>query len=147
MRTYDDRGAYEFVSYALTVTTGGTGTGSVTSAPAGIDCGLDCSETYGHGTVVTLTAAPAVGSMFTGWSGACTGTGSCIVTMDAAKAVTATFAINSYTLSYTAGIGGMIVGTSPQAVNHGADGSLVTAVPAGLPLRELERRRADGRAH
>jgi len=128
VRTYDDRGAYEFVGYGLTVTKGGAGSGTVTSAPAGIACGLDCSETYTHGTSVTLTATPAVGSTFTGWTGACTGTGSCVVTMNAAKTVTATFAITTYTLTYTAGTGGTISGTSPQPVNHGASGSLVTAV-------------------
>jgi parallel beta-helix repeat protein/VCBS repeat-containing protein len=93
VRTYDDRGAYEFVGYALTVTTGGTGTGSVTSTPSGISCPGDCTEAYNDGTGVTLTAAPAVGSTFTGWSGACTGTGSCVVTIDAVKTVTATFTV------------------------------------------------------
>ena len=44
-----------------------------------------------HGTVVTVTATPATGSTFTGWSGACSGSGACSVTMDAAKSVTATF--------------------------------------------------------
>jgi hypothetical protein len=59
----------------LTVTTTGTGAGTVTSSPAGIDCGVDCSEAYTTGTVVTLTATPGGSSTFTGWSGACTGTG------------------------------------------------------------------------
>ena len=77
--------------FVLTVTRAGTGTGTVTSAPAGISCGATCSATYAAGTVVTLTASPAGGSTFTGWSGACTGTGSCQVTMSAARAVTATF--------------------------------------------------------
>ena len=45
------------------------------------------------------------------------------------KSVTANFAIDTYTLTYTAGSGGTIVGTTPQTVNHGADGSLVTATP------------------
>jgi beta-lactam-binding protein with PASTA domain len=40
---------------------------------------------------VTLAASPASGSSFTGWTGACSGTGTCTVTMDAAKSVTATF--------------------------------------------------------
>jgi hypothetical protein len=76
-------------SYGLTVTPVGTGT--VTSTPSGISCGTDCSESYVSGTPVTLTATPATGAGFTGWSGACTGTGSCVVTVDAAKSVTATF--------------------------------------------------------
>ena len=78
-------------TYALTVTKAGTGSGTVTSSPSGIDCGATCSSTYGHGTVVTLTATAAAGSTFAGWSGACTGTGTCVVTVDQARSVTATF--------------------------------------------------------
>jgi hypothetical protein len=78
----------------LTVSKAGTGGGTVTSSPAGIDCGGTCSAAYDFGTVVTLTPSAVTGSTFTGWSGACTGTGSCVVTMDAAKSVTATFTLN-----------------------------------------------------
>ena len=55
------------------VTLGGTGSGSVTSAPAGITCGSGCTATFDPGQSVTLTAAPEPGSRFAGWSGACTG--------------------------------------------------------------------------
>jgi hypothetical protein len=75
----------------LTVSKAGTGSGSVTSSPAGIDCGATCSHPFTQGTTVTLTAAPASGSTFAGWSGGCSGTGSCAVTMNAATGVTATF--------------------------------------------------------
>lgn len=68
----------------------GTGTGTVTSDLAGIDCGGDCDETYVYNTVVTLTATPDTGSTFAGWSGdADCSDGS--VTMDANRACTATF--------------------------------------------------------
>ena len=77
-----------------TLTVSKSGSGSVTSSPAGINCGADCSEAYNEGTAVTLTATAAAGSHFVGWSGACTGTGACHVTMSAAKSVTATFATN-----------------------------------------------------
>jgi len=76
----------------LTVTKAGTGSGTVTSSPAGIACGTTCSAAYSYSTSVTLTAAPATGSTFTGWSGACTGTGNCTVAMSTVRAVTATFA-------------------------------------------------------
>ncbi|NOT05961.1 MAG: CSLREA domain-containing protein [Anaerolineales bacterium] len=76
----------------LTVVKVSTGIGTVTSSPAGINCGLDCSETYDAYTVVMLTATSAAGSMFSGWSGACSGTGSCVVSMTGDKSVTATFA-------------------------------------------------------
>ncbi|MGB4785889.1 MAG: choice-of-anchor D domain-containing protein, partial [Candidatus Acidiferrum sp.] len=75
----------------LTVTRAGTGSGTVTSSPAKIDCGATCSAFFPSGTVVSLTATPARGSLFAGWSGMCRGTASCSVTMDAAKNVTATF--------------------------------------------------------
>jgi photosystem II stability/assembly factor-like uncharacterized protein len=78
-------------SLSLNVFKSGTGDGSVTSDPSGIDCGSTCAGTYEEGTSVTLTATPSPGSMFTGWSGACSGTGNCVVTMDNNKSVTATF--------------------------------------------------------
>jgi lysophospholipase L1-like esterase len=79
-------------TFRLTVSRAGTGSGSVTSNPAGIDCGSDCSHDYQAGTSVTLTATPAAGSTFSGWSGDCSGTGSCVVAMSANRSVTATFA-------------------------------------------------------
>ena len=82
--------------FALTVTRAGSGAGRVTSSPAGIDCGADCAENYIAGTMVTLTAGAttdpaASASLFAGWSGACSGTGDCAVTMDASHSVTAAF--------------------------------------------------------
>lgn len=86
-------------TFALTVAMSGTGTGTVTSSPAGIDCGSTCSAEYYEGKEVTLTPAPAAHSTFAGWSGACTGTGACEVTMSAAKSVTATFALETRSLT------------------------------------------------
>ncbi len=77
--------------YGLAVTLDGAGSGTVTSVPEGISCGLDCSHTYESGTVVTLTAVADTGSTFAGWGGDCLGTGSCVITMDQAYAVTASF--------------------------------------------------------
>lgn len=89
-----DLGAYEAAAN-LSIVKAGTGTGSVTSIPAGISCGVTCSFSFSLGTVVTLTAAPDAGSILTGWSGGgCSGRGTCVVTMNAAKSVTATFDIN-----------------------------------------------------
>jgi Tol biopolymer transport system component len=66
--------------------------GLVTSFPAGIFCGSDCSEVYERGTVVVLSAVPSLGSRFVGWTGACKGPQvQCIVTMDNMKAATARF--------------------------------------------------------
>jgi hypothetical protein len=68
------------------------GAGSVTSTPAGIACERTCEAAFDSSTAVTLTAAPAAGSRFAGWSGPCSGTGACTLTLAAAATVTATFA-------------------------------------------------------
>ena len=78
-------------THELTVSLAGTGSGSVSSTPSGIDCGADCSEIFPYGTVVTLTASADTGSTFKGWSGDCSGKGACMVTMTKQKAVIATF--------------------------------------------------------
>ena len=77
--------------HAFTVARSGAGSGTVASDPAGIDCGAGCSAQFSQGTTVVLRATPAPGSAFGGWSGACSGTADCVLTADAAKAVTATF--------------------------------------------------------
>lgn len=78
----------------LTVSLAGTGSGSISSAPAGVSCGVDCTENYPLGTDVILTATPVLGSVFTGWSGDCSGNGTCTLTMNMAHVVTATFTVN-----------------------------------------------------
>ena len=78
--------------HTLTVTKSGSGSGTVTSSPAGIDCGQGCAATFTAGTSVKLTATPANGSLFVGWSGAgCSGTDACTVTMSSDQTVTAIF--------------------------------------------------------
>ncbi len=79
-------------TYSLTVQKDGAGTGTVTSSPAGIDCGGDCSDVFREGNTVILTAAPDPGIGFDGWTGAdCPGNGDCAVLMDRAYTITATF--------------------------------------------------------
>src|SRR5712692_4652763 len=69
-------------SAALAVVKVDAGDGTVTSAPAGINCGTTCSASYATDTAVTLTATATTGSTFRGWTGGgCSGTGTCIVTM------------------------------------------------------------------
>jgi hypothetical protein len=79
------------VTHPVTVAKTGAGTGTVTSAPGGISCGATCTASFNAGTSVSLSAAADAGSVFIGWSGACTGTGACSVTADAAKSVGALF--------------------------------------------------------
>ena len=83
--------SFNLVTYPLTVTTSGPGT--VTSSPAGINCGSVCSATYPNGSLLTLTATPNKSTLFTGWrGGGCAGTApTCTITMNAATAVSATF--------------------------------------------------------
>jgi Divergent InlB B-repeat domain len=76
----------------LSLSLAGTGTGSVKSKAAGIDCSASCSPRVVAGKTVTLSAKAATGSTFSGFSGACTGTKACKVTMSEARSVTATFA-------------------------------------------------------
>ena len=108
------------VTHHLTVSKAGTGTGTVTSAPAGITCGATCEADFGDGTSVVLTATPDAGSVFTGWTGDCTGTGACTLTMSAAHTVTATF------------------DTAPPVTHHltvskaGTGTGTVTSAPAGI---------------
>jgi hypothetical protein len=77
--------------HLLSVGIGGSGAGSVSSSPAGIACSASCSHGFADGTVVTLTPSPASGSTFAGWSGACSGTGPCQVTLSSDLAVAASF--------------------------------------------------------
>ncbi len=91
-----------FSGYQLSVAKTGTGTGTVTSVPPGINCGIDCKEIYPEGTQVTLTAQADPGFIFKGWSGGCTGTGTCTITMNSDTIVTAMFSTCKYTLTPTA---------------------------------------------
>ena len=85
-----------FEANQQTLTVHVTGNGEVSDG-AGLSCteagngSAACEETYLEGTAVSLSASAAGGSIFTGWGGACSGEGSCEVTMDAAKEVTASF--------------------------------------------------------
>jgi phospholipase C len=79
---------------ALTVSLAGAGSGTVTSTPVGINCSATstaCSISFPPGTAVTLTETPVATNTFAGWSGACTGTTTCSVSVNAASNVTATF--------------------------------------------------------
>ncbi|MFN3975609.1 MAG: S8 family serine peptidase [Aquificaceae bacterium] len=113
LTTTDCQGTFYF-QYRLTVNKSGAGAGTITSSPAGINCGSQCSAYFNPNTVLTLTATPDAGSTFAGWSGDCTSCGnnaSCTITMDANKTCTATFNITS-----NGGSGGgcaMLSGTSP----------------------------------
>lgn len=82
----------DIVNYNLTINKVGGGVGTVISSPAGISCGATCAASFASGAMVSLSAIPAMGSMFSGWSGGgCFGTGACVVTMTGATSVSAVF--------------------------------------------------------
>jgi hypothetical protein len=135
----------------LTVTRTGGGSGTVASAPAGIDCGAGCAGGFDEGSAVTLTATPAAGSHLAGWSGCDSqpSANSCKVAMGAARAVSAQFdpepevapppppAAERRTLTVTAtGLGdaGGTVRSAPAGIDCGASCSHVFGRGAPLTL-------------
>jgi len=117
-----DIGAYEVNQYAVSVTTSGSGSVADNGGLAGfsISCGATCSDYVVNGESVTLTATPGSGLNFGGWSGACSGTGNCVLSnIAAAKSVTATFAAPAtiyYTLDVVINGSGTIV-SSPAGIS------------------------------
>jgi len=110
-------------TYTLTYTAGANGSITAPTDPSPV--------TYNNGTSVPITAEPAVGYHFVNWTGdtvADANAASTTITMNGNYVITANFAINTYDLTYTAGVGGTIDGTTPQTVNSGESGTEVTAV-------------------
>ena len=130
----------------ITVTKSGTGGGTVTSAPAGVDCGGTCSANFDDGTAVTLTATAAGGSVFAVWGGACSGNAAtATVTMSAARTCTATFNLAAGPVRFSlgvakSGIGSGSVSSMPAGIDCGAtcsatfvDGTVVTLTASAAP--------------
>ncbi|MCB1776336.1 MAG: hypothetical protein KDI50_02760 [Candidatus Competibacteraceae bacterium] len=142
--------------YPLSVSKTGAGAGTVTGPD--IQCGGDCIESYMSGTAVTLTATPADGSTFAGWSGACSGTGPCQLTMSSPQSVTANFIVASRLINLsTRGwvgtgdsliISGFILGSgdTPRRMILRALGPVLTeaAVPGVLPDPRFTLTTVDG---
>jgi hypothetical protein len=117
--------------FKLKVKKTGTGSGEVTSSPAGIECGGVCEFEFEQGTEVELTRSASPGSEFVRWTGACTGSGACKVTMSAAKEVTAEFKAKSKfkLLVQKSGTGSGRVTSSPAGIDCG--GSCEMELEAG----------------
>ncbi len=113
----------------------GSGQGSVTSSPAGISCPGACKAELNSGAVVTLTAAAAPGSEFVGWSGACTGSGSCQVTLGGPAAVTAEFGPAPPAFAAGSPAGGDAVGSAVAIAGPSSDVATpsVTSLSLGRP--------------
>jgi len=107
----------------ISVTPGGNGAGTVTSTPAGINCpSSQCSSVFPSGTTVSLTASAASGSGFDGWSGPCSGTGSCSFTATSDQNVMATFDLPDFSVAVSP--------PSPPTIFAGGSTSFVVAVTA-----------------
>ena len=130
--------------HTLTVSKQGNGSGTVTSSPAGIDCGSDCQEDFTEGTVVTLGAGADPGSSFTGWSGHADCNDG-VVTMNAARDCVAEFELEQYTVAVSkAGAGSGTVTSSPAGIDCGSDcsenfdhGTVVNLTPSPDPDSEF----------
>ena len=81
------------ITWSLATIKAGSGNGTISSNPSGVACTTTCSTSFDDTTEVTLTATPTADSTFTGWSGDCTGTTTCTVSMIQARSVTATFSL------------------------------------------------------
>lgn len=116
-------------AYSLSVSRSGAGTGKVTSAPGGIDCGSACSKSFGSGTKVALTATPDAGAVFKEWTGFCKGQdATCDLTVEGATSTTAVFELSATGGGTTGGTTGG--GTTGGGTAGGAGSESDTAVEA-----------------
>ena len=131
--TFNSSG-YKLTSTVINeVTSSGTASGTIVSNPAGINCGTDCSETYPAGQMVTLTPKPAANSKFKAWTGHADCTDGS-VTMDASKTCTATFTLNTVSLSVSK-TGNGIVTSTPSGVNCGTSCSFNFVAGTAVTLK------------
>ncbi|MBL0141440.1 MAG: hypothetical protein IPP91_05095 [Betaproteobacteria bacterium] len=119
-----------------------SGQGTVVSSPAGIDCGATCSASFERGTSISLGAVAATGYVFTGWSGGgCSGTGTCVVSLDASTTVSATFTPVNFNLvvntsGFTSGVKVVSAPTGidcPGACNVPFSNGAVVTLTASTP--------------
>ena len=109
-----------FTTQSFPLTVAVTGSGAVTSSPAGIACPPTCTGSFAAGSTVTLTPVPAPGFRLTAWSGSCTGAGACAVRMDGARSVGAAFGPRPVTVAVTVRGSGSVT-SSPAGIQCPAD--------------------------
>lgn len=119
-------------TYTLSVTTSGTGMGTVTTDPSG--------TAFTAGTLVTLTAAPASGSTFAGWSGACSGTSqTCAISMNSNVSVGASFvAAQTYAITASASAGGSVSPTGTSTVTAGGTKTYTITPATGYAVSSVK---------
>jgi phospholipase C len=119
----------------LTLQSTGTGAGTITSSPSGIQCGFTCIANFPTGTSVKLTATPESGAKFEGWSGACSGTSTCTVDLTAATSATAKFTSSAdqvQILVQPSGTGAGTVTSNPTGINCGS--TCTASIPSGAEV-------------
>ncbi|GAB4198121.1 MAG: hypothetical protein OHK0022_17040 [Roseiflexaceae bacterium] len=122
----------------LTVARTGTGTGTITDTPGGLNCGVSCQAVVPDGTTITLQANPSPGSTFSGWSGALGGTTNPVgLTLNANQAVTATFTLNTYTITPTAGLNGSISPNTVQTIGYGGTQTFTITPNSGYRIADV----------
>ncbi|RJQ48256.1 MAG: hypothetical protein C4538_04135 [Nitrospiraceae bacterium] len=135
---YANNAAVTVDKYTLVVSKSGSGTGAITSAPVGINCGGICRESYDQDTLLTLTATPDINSTFNGWSGGgCSGTGTCEVTVDSDISVTATFNSKMSTISAIYDSGKGVISPSSALVTYGDDQTFSITANAGYHITNV----------
>lgn len=123
------KSSFREITTSLLVTRAGSGSGTVTSMPAGIDCGATCTAAFQEESTVSLTPQAAAGSRFAGWSGACSGTGACTVTIgEGQSSVGAEFVLT------TPGGGVPVPGTGDAGITTTPTTS-TTLAPQAPPLK------------
>jgi hypothetical protein len=127
---------FEPDEFTLNVVRGGAGAGRITSSPAGIDCGSDCSELYANGTLVRLSALPEGGSTFAGWVACPLLDGDdCLVAMDGDRSITANFEIEQRQLTVVqSGTGSGRVTSTPAGIDCGTECSAMYEPGASVVL-------------
>jgi len=121
----------------LNVSKAGTGTGLVISADTHINCGSSCNYTYNYGDNTILTATPDPGNIFVGWSGDCSGTGTCNLSMTTNKNAIATFDITAFIITAIAGQNGSIAPSGSIAVAIGASQTYTITPDTGYQISDV----------
>jgi hypothetical protein len=132
-------------TFALTVTLGGSGTGTVSSTPGGLTCqGKTCTGSFPSGTAVTVVPAPAAGSLFAGWGGGCSGAGACapVLTGDVAVAAELESLAGTWSGTYTntrQAFGCTFGNKGDLSITFAADGTAFFSTGSinGLELRSI----------
>lgn len=134
-----------YYDMTVSVSTTGSGAGSVTSSPAGIDCGATCSASFPFGSPVVLFQNPGSSSGFSGWGVACSGTGNCAFSMSSDKSVTASFIQSPLVKNQRTGVGYSLLQTAhTEALNGDSIMALHTLPAATLMLDAVKNLTIEG---